>query len=221
MNKNSILLALSLTLLFLSCDNPSKNHLKSKPPVERSTDQFNAENIGRASWQKPNLVIEKLGDLSNKVVADIGAGTGYFAFRLVFKAEKVIAIDIDPDMIQLMNAFKLNLPQELQSRFDTRLAQTDDPLLAESEADVAIIINTIAYIENRVDYLKTLKRGLKDGGQVMVLDYKMKKLPITAPPRSERVHLSEIEADLENAGYSKVVSDDTSLEYQYILIASK
>ncbi len=53
------------------------------------------ENPARAEWQKPEWVIEQLGDLTGKTVADIGAGTGYFAFRIARKAKKVIAIDID------------------------------------------------------------------------------------------------------------------------------
>src|SRR5579864_911511 len=49
----------------------------------------------RAQWQKPEKVIASLGTLDGKTVADIGAGTGYFAFPIAKEAAKVIAIDID------------------------------------------------------------------------------------------------------------------------------
>ena len=49
----------------------------------------------RGSWQNPDLVIEKFGDLHGKIVADIGSGTGYFTFPISRVAEKVLAIDIE------------------------------------------------------------------------------------------------------------------------------
>ena len=49
----------------------------------------------RLIWQKPDMVINRLGDLSNKTVVDLGAGTGFFAFRVIPKAKKTIALDID------------------------------------------------------------------------------------------------------------------------------
>ena len=52
------------------------------------------EDPTRAQWQKPDEVIASLGPLDGKTVADIGAGTGYFAFPIAKKAAKVMAIDI-------------------------------------------------------------------------------------------------------------------------------
>ncbi|MBK9734655.1 MAG: hypothetical protein IPO92_06695 [Saprospiraceae bacterium] len=55
----------------------------------------------------------------------------------------------------------------------------------------------------------------------MIIDYKMKKLPINAPPKTERIYLDKIEDMLLSAGYKDIVSDDTSLDYQYIIEAIK
>ncbi|MBK7700716.1 MAG: hypothetical protein IPJ39_19310 [Saprospiraceae bacterium] len=49
----------------------------------------------------------------------------------------------------------------------------------------------------------------------------MKKLPINAPPKDERIYLDKLEDILESAGYQIAQSDDTSLDYQYILTATK
>ena len=69
--------------------------------------EHNHSNVGRAIWQKPGLVIEKLGDISDKVIADIGAGTGYFSFRLAPRAKKVIAIEIDEALIKYIDSSKI------------------------------------------------------------------------------------------------------------------
>lgn len=184
---------------------------KNEPAIEINKD--------RGEWQKPSLVVSKLGDLTGKTVADIGAGLGYFSFRLVFGAEKVIAVDIDPDMIEFMEDFKSNLPDSLERKFATRLATSDNANLDNVEVDVIIIVNTFAYIEDKVSYLNRLKPSLKFGGRIMIMDYKMKRLSIDAPPKSERIHLSDVEDILAQAGYKNIQSDDTSLDFQYIVFA--
>lgn len=186
-----------------------------EPPVE----VVSVPDVGRDVWQKPDLVIRELGDITDKTIADIGAGTGYFSFRLAFKAAKVIAIEIDTAAIRQIDQSKLKLPETYQNRLFSRLAKEDDPLLQENEADIIVIINTVAYIHNLSTYLNNLKRGLKNGGMLMVVDYKMKKLPIDAPPKSERIYLDAVEDLLEKAGYTNVKTNDTSLDYQYIVTA--
>lgn len=59
----------------------------------------------RVIWQKPEMVMELLGDMKDKVVADIGAGTGFFTFRLLQQAKKVIAVDIDKGPLERMRMF--------------------------------------------------------------------------------------------------------------------
>ena len=176
----------------------------------------------RYAWQKPEFVIDRLGDIEGKVIADIGAGTGYFAFRLMRKAEKVIAIDIDTNMINVINNFRQSLDDELQPKIETRLALADDPKLSIEEVDIAIIINTIGYIDDRATYLRNLKSSLKDGGEVMIVDFKMKRIPDDIAPSAEyRVNLLLLEELLEEIGYSDIITDDTSLEYQFIVQARK
>jgi ubiquinone/menaquinone biosynthesis C-methylase UbiE len=178
-------------------------------------------NIGRAIWQKPGLVIQKLGNIEDKVVADIGAGTGYFSFRLAPRAKKVIAIEIEKRLLEYIDSLKINLPQDKRNNLETRLATPSNPMINDNEADIILIINTIAYIEDLPIYLKTLKKGLKKQGRLMIIDYKMKKLPINAPPKSERLYLDKLEELLEEAGYKIFESDDTSLDFQYIVTANK
>jgi len=174
----------------------------------------------RYAWQKPELVIDRLGDIENKVVADIGAGTGYFAFRLVRRAKQVIAIDIDPNMIDLVDLFKANLDSTEQAKMITRIATPEDPRLQEEEVDVAIIINTIGYIDRRTEYLSNLRKSLKPNGLLFIVDFKMKRIPDEiAPPANLRVNLLDLEEDLLASGYQAIQTDDKSLDYQYIVKA--
>jgi ubiquinone/menaquinone biosynthesis C-methylase UbiE len=208
---------------FLSCNHAKQSDSeqqvieKKSPQIEFHEDVHS--NISRSIWQKPGLVIEKMGDVSDKVVADIGAGTGYFSFRLANKVKKVVAVEIEPDMLAYIDSIKVKMPEDQQQKIETRLATPTDPALAEDEVDIVVIINTIAYIPKLPLYLETLKKGLKPGGILMIIDYKMKRLPINAPPKSERIYLDKLEDMLIEAGYTIVETDDTSLDYQYIITA--
>lgn len=189
------------------------------PSIQDKEKSLYKENVGRSSWQQPELVVNKLGNLEGKVVADIGAGTGYFVLRLAYKNAKVIAIDIDPLMINFIESFKENLPKEVQDNISTRLAKPNNPMLKDNEVDKVIIINTASYISKLENYLATLKKGIKSEGSIMILDYKNKIIDIPAPPLDDRVSIGKLQTYLANAGYKNIIVDDTSLEYQYIITA--
>ncbi len=174
----------------------------------------------RGIWQKPELLISFLGDIKDETVADIGAGTGYFTFRLVPKAKKVIGIDIDPRFIDFLDSVKVRLPEVYQDRFESRLSKFDDPLLKPGEADNVVIVNTYAYIENRIQYLKTLNKGISPGGQLLIIDFKKNNLPI-GPPDEYKVSLAQVEQELLAAGFKIAKIDKDVLDYQYIVLAKK
>lgn len=175
----------------------------------------------RMSWQKPDLIIEALGDISDKTIADIGAGIGYFTFKLLPKSKKIIAVDIDQEMIDVLESFKNSLPEKSRSKLDIRLAEPQDPKLAENEVDIVLIVNTVAYIQPRVEYFKNLKKKMTRDGKIIIVDFKNKRLPeyTIAPDFSSRVYMHVLEDQLEEAGFYMVETDDTTLEYQYIISA--
>jgi 2-polyprenyl-3-methyl-5-hydroxy-6-metoxy-1,4-benzoquinol methylase len=223
---------ISLVLLYVmtGCKEQSTNSTETEnnQTENKHTDTIHSSfndvdrmqyNIGRTIWQKPDVVINQMGNLSEKTIADIGAGTGYFSFRMGIKAKKVIAIDIDKAVLDTINQFIPLLPEKFRHKIETRLAKADDPMLLPEEVDLVVIINTVTYIPDLDNYLQTLRKGLKKGGEIMIVDYKMKRLPINAPPRDQRMYLDVLEDKLEKNGFTLDYSDDTSLDYQFILKA--
>jgi SAM-dependent methyltransferase len=177
------------------------------------------ENKDRGIWQKPNMVISLLGDLDQKTVADIGAGTGYFTFRLVPKAKRVIGIDIDPRFISFLDSMKVRLPEIYQTRFEARLSLPNDPLLHPGEADAVVIVNTYGYLQNRIQYLRTLLKGMSPGARLLIIDFKKNNLPV-GPPDHFKVALNQVERELVSAGFKIDKIDTDALDYQYIVLAS-
>ncbi|MFT4663210.1 MAG: SAM-dependent methyltransferase [Polaribacter sp.] len=203
------------------------NHEAEMKANSRLQDKYQDTNVNageggnRWIWQKPNVIIEKLQPLDGKVLADIGAGPyGYFAFRIVHQTEvaKVIAIEISPEATKFMDDTKKLLSKNIQDRVETRLVKRNDPQLKKGEADVILIVNTVGYIENRIEYFQRLNSGMAEGGKLVIVDFKKRNTPV-GPPLGERVSLGQIEGELKAAGYKRISVDDRALEYQYIVTA--
>lgn len=176
------------------------------------------EDPNRTEWQNPELVLEKLGDLNGKIVADLGAGSGYFTFRMAQTAEKIIAIDIDPRFLSYIEDRKMEFPEDQADKIVTRLTVEDDPSLQKNEVDVVLLVNTFHYIQNRSEYFKKVKNGLKEDGFLVIVDVKNPNAPI-GPPEDLIVGLEVAFAELREAGFREFSIDENSLEYQYIMIA--
>ncbi len=177
----------------------------------------------RDLWQNPIEVMQKIGDLEGKTVADIGAGPyGYFSIQLAAysKVAKVLALDIDTSAINFIENVKKRFPdKEIGDKIETRQVEPDDPKLKKDEADIILIVNTAPYFSNRVSYFKNLMNGLAPNGKVVVIDFKKRYTEGAGPPIDSRIALGEMEQDLATAGYTRIKSDDRTLEYQYIIIA--
>lgn len=176
------------------------------------------ESADRVIWQKPDLVVDQLGDVEGKVVADLGAGTGYFSRRIAYKGARVIAIDIDPKAIRWMEEQKARFPIELRDRLIIRQAEPDNPNLKDNEVDIVLLVNTYSYINERVAYFSRLRKAIRPDGKIIIIDFKKKETPF-GPALEERIDFSVISDELSAAGYTISKVDQTSLEYQYIITA--
>ncbi|WP_116126221.1 class I SAM-dependent methyltransferase [Lewinella sp. IMCC34183] len=175
----------------------------------------------RHVWQKPGVVIDVLGDIEEKVIADIGAGEGFFARRLAPLADRVIAVEIDPRWIAYLDTVRrTELPASLQPRLQPRLAKPDDPMLEYREVDIVLFVNTLYLIDEPEAYLHKLIPALRPGGRVVIVDWKKQDTAL-GPDPSERIGLSDLAAMLERAGFEIVSTNNTELDYQYIMVAEK
>ena len=177
------------------------------------------EDEQRTEWQNPELVIERLGNLENKVVADLGAGSGYFAFKLSQLAKKVIALDIDPRALDYIEE-QMEIVGDWSKNIETRLTPADVPNLVENEVDVVLIVNTFAFIPDRADYLPRVLQGMRTGGKVAIVDFKTGSIPV-GPSDNLKLAPNQVSKELRQAGFRRINRDETSLQYQYIITAEK
>jgi len=170
----------------------------------------------RDAYQKPHEVITALKLKEGEVVADIGAGSGYFTFRMahhVSNAGRVYAVDVNPDMIVHLNRRIRDLKL---TNVVTILAAPDDPLLADGSIDRFFICDTWHHIENRDRYLALLKMMLKPGGQIVMVDFKKEQTPM-GPPLEMRIDRADLVKEMETNGF-KVAAEHTFLPYQYFIV---
>jgi arsenite methyltransferase len=176
------------------------------------------EDPQRDSYQKPHETVMALGLKDGDVVADVGAGSGYFALRLarhVGENGHVFAVDISPEMVRHLNRRirDLNL-----KNITTVLAESDDPLLPDGSVDRFFLCNTWHHIEQQSRYLTLMKRMLKPGGQVVMIDFQKKELPV-GPPVAMKIEREAVLRQMESAGFS-LAKEHTFLPYQYFLVFS-
>jgi len=186
---------------------PHQHH----PP---SSDEYAQvlEDPSRDAWQKPHEVVMALDPKSTDAIADIGAGTGYFARRFANHAGKVYAVDIDPELLAIAGK---NAPANLK----TVLAAPDDPRLQERSVDIIFFCDVLHHIENRAAYYPKLAKALKPGGRIVVIDFYKKDLPV-GPPPSMKLSDDEVIAEFRNAGFTLAKRLDI-LPFQYYLFFDK
>ena len=173
------------------------------------------EDPARDKWQKPDEVVKSINLKPGDIVADIGAGTGYFTRRFakaVAPEGKALGLDIELSMIKHMkeDAQKLKL-----NNYEARVVKTDDPELEPGSVDVVFLCNTYHHIENRVDYFKRLSKSLKKNGRVIIVDFYKKPLPV-GPPVDHKLSKKVVLEEFREAGYN-LKHDKDFLPYQYYL----
>jgi len=208
-----------LFLVFLSltaCQQlkDSANAFMNRNSFETLVNRF--ESAERTAYQQPEKVMEHIGDVSGQTIMDLGAGTGYFTFRLAKAGAKVIAADVDDRFINYMQqkADSLNLTNQVA----LRKVPYDSPELKPNEVDKFLIVNTYHHVDDRVDYFKKVKAGLKPEGEAIVIDF-FKKQNKVGPPKRYCVSADEVVEELKAAGFAEFEVEMDLLEFQYIVRA--
>jgi ubiquinone/menaquinone biosynthesis C-methylase UbiE len=173
------------------------------------------EDPKRDAYQKPHEVMEALAIKPGEVIADIGAGSGYFAIRFahhVGPAGRVYAVDVNPDMIGHVQA---RVSEAKLLNVTPILAPPDDPLLPQP-VDRFVVVDVWHHVENQAGYLAKMKQHLKPGGQVVMIDFHKRDLPV-GPPAGMKIAREDLLKQMQAHGF-RLVKEHTFLPYQYFLV---
>ncbi len=216
--------AFALALLLVACVPGRHSAAAHEGAANRHMHEHNFEELvrrfehpDRIAWQKPDLVIERLGPLQGRHIVDLGAGTGLFSVRMARAGATVTAVDIDPRFLHYIETRRMEAGLS-ETQLRTHLAKADSAGLADDSVDAALVVNVYHHIENRTEYFRDLRQALRAGGVLLIVDFLDKETPIGPPPEM-RVPAAQAVRELQAAGFTKFSVDESALQYQYILRA--
>ena len=176
------------------------------------------ERDSRATQEKPDLAIEKLDLKTDDIVADIGAGTGYFSFRMARQVPegKVYAVDIQPEMLDEIVFLR---EKNNVTNLETVLGREDDPNLPPESIDLALMVDAYHEFAYPKEMMEGIVRALKPGGRVVLLEYRQENPTIAIKPL-HKMSQKQVKKELKAAGL-KWQETKEFLPEQHFLVFSK
>jgi ubiquinone/menaquinone biosynthesis C-methylase UbiE len=204
-----------VALLLAGCVAPTgAQHGRLFPPEKLGI----LEGPDRDAWQRPDQVMDELGIGDGSVVADLGAGGGWFTVRLAHRVGpngRVYAEDIQPQMIE---AIRRRVAREQLKNVSTILGAASDARLVEP-VDAVLIVDAYSEMVQPVVLLRNVAASLKPNGRIGIVNFK-KDGHGPGPEMNERVEPERVIEDANAAGL-KLLSRPTFLRYQYMLVFGK
>lgn len=176
------------------------------------------ERDSRKREERPDKAIEALELKPGSVVADIGAGSGYFTFRIseAIPDGKVLAVDIQPEMIEFLEKKKKRLQA---TNVATILCTETDPKLPAESVDLALFVDVYHEIAFPYEYMQALIKGLKPGGRVALVEYRAED-PTVPIKRLHKMTEKQARKEMAAVGLEFIKNSDV-LPQQHILLFRK
>jgi predicted methyltransferase len=170
----------------------------------------------RETEEKPQLLIDALEIEPGQTIADLGAGSGYYSFRiapLVGPTGKVLAIDIEPAMLEVIAQ---RASRERIANVAAVRASARDPNLAPGSVDLLFMVDVYHELEYPYEVMTKVRAALKPGGRVALIEYRAEDPQVAIKPvhkMSER----QVRRELEAAGFRHVKTVRT-LPLQHLIV---
>lgn len=174
------------------------------------------ESPERDTWQRPDDVVAALPLRRDHVVADLGAGPGYFSLRLARKvgpSGRVFAVDVEP---AILSALRERVAGAKLPQVTPVLGLADDPLLPPASCDLVLSVAAYHHYPNRPAALRQMARLLRRGGRLALIDFHNRETPV-GPPVGQRVPREAVLRHIQRAGL-RVAQELTFLPHQYFFL---
>lgn len=176
------------------------------------------ERSSREIEERPSLLVQALDLKPTDIVADIGAGTGYFSFRIspLLPKGKVLAVDIQPEMLDIINF--LNKEKGV-SNVEPVLASVTDPNLTEESIDLALMVDAYHEFSYPKEVMEKVVRAIKPNGRVILVEYRGEN-PFVAIKRLHKMTQNQVRKEMSVVGLQWVETKKL-LPQQHIIVFKK
>lgn len=176
------------------------------------------ERNSRPQEENTNLAISKLPVTSSGIAADIGAGTGYYTFRIASKVSKgkVYAVEIQDEYITFLNNKKTELGI---NNVEVIKGDSISPNLPDNSIDMAIMVDVYHELLHPVQMLQNIRRALKPKGKIVLLEYKAED-PAVAIKRLHKMSVAQVTREMAANGFFLSYKGDF-LPIQHFLVYEK
>ncbi len=174
------------------------------------------ERSSRGLEERPQLAIDLLQLQPTDVVADIGAGTGYFAFRMAAQAAKVYTVDVQPEMLEMIESIQT---ERQIHNIERILGDETDTHLPAASIDLALMVDAYHEFAYPREMMRSIVKGLKPGGRVALLEYKLEN-PLIAIKKLHKMSQAQVKAEMAAVGLT-FVETQHGLPQQHLLIFRK
>ena len=176
------------------------------------------ERSDRAAWQKPDEVIAALDLRGTETVMDLGAGSGYFTFRLAqaLPRGRVIAADIEPEMIRHIHH---KVMTESVRNVEAMLIEPADPT-PPNDVDLIFVCDVLHHVPDRPAWLAKITHAMQPGAKLVLIEFKEGDL-LEGPPESVKIPRDDLVALVTQAGLVLTSEQADLLPYQTFLVFRK
>jgi FkbM family methyltransferase len=172
----------------------------------------------RPREENTQLAIDKITLPATATIADIGAGTGYYTFKLAPKVPKgkVYAVEIQDEMIAALNARKKQLNN---TNVELIKGSVTSPNLPVNSVDLAVMVDVYHELEYPVEVLASIKKSLKKDGQLLLIEYKGEDPSVAIRPL-HKTTVAQLNKELGANGF-KLAYEGNFLPIQHFLLYKK
>ena len=176
------------------------------------------ERKSRQEEENSNLTIEKLPIEKNSTVADIGAGTGYYTFKICYKVPqgRVYAVEIQDDAV---NYLKNKVGQLDINNVTVIKGKEQSPELPENSLDLAMMVDVYHELTYPHEMLQNIKRSLKPHGKLLLVEYRAED-PKVEIKELHKMSIKQVSKELRANGF-KLIEDGEFLPIQHFLLFEK
>ena len=176
------------------------------------------ERTDREKEEAPSKAIALLELAPDAILADIGAGSGYYSFRIARKLPqgKVIAVDIQPEMLAFLKAESVKLGVK---NVQPHLGAIDDVKLPPASIDAALLVDAYHEFDHPVEMLASLRSALKPKGRIYLLEYRAEDDNVPIKPHHKMTE-AQARKEFEAAGFRFLVNKP-DLPWQHLMIFEK